>query len=875
MIQNTSTAGAMQYYNVADYLTEGQELIGRWHGHAASLLGLSGNVRRQEWDDLCQNRDPRSGRTLTQRLKEPRRVGYDFNFRAPKGLSLLYGLTGDQRLLDAFREAVDATMNDMEREMQTRVRKAGKDEDRTTGNMVWGEFVHFTSRPVDGLPDPHLHAHCFVFNTTWDSNEERWKAGQFAGLKRDAPYFEAKFHSRLAEKLGDLGIGVKRNKSSWEMDGLSSDLLRKFSRRTELIDKAAAAKGITDPEAKMNLSTRTREKKRKELSLPELRNAWAERMTADESASVRSITDRMGKGAVDRDGKAADRGAALAISHVFERKAVVPERMLLCEALKRSIGQASAEATERAVAGYDLLRADSNGRRFVTTRSVLSEEQHMIDFARKGRGTCRAFFTGQHVFADKRLNDQQRRAVTHVLTSRDRVIVIRGAAGVGKTTMMTEAVSAIEASGTKVFTFAPSADASRGVLRDEGFASADTVARLLKDERLQKSVEGNLLWIDEAGLLGTKTMKEVFDLAEKFDCRVVLSGDRSQHGSVERGAALRLLETEAGIVSAQIRQIQRQDGDYRAAVEKLSEGRIEDGFKKLDELGWIREVPGEERDRAIAAEYVAALKEGKTAMVVSPTHAEGDRITIGIRNALRLDKRLGKKEHDVLSLTSLSLTEADRADAASYAPGDVLVFHQNGKGYSKGERVTVGEAPLPLDQAKRFTAYHSAQLSLAKGDLVRITANGTTADGKHRLNNGSIHEIKRFSRSGDIILENGWKVARDYGHLALGYVVTSHASQGKTVDKVIIGQSAESFPASGKEQFYVSVSRGRKQAVIFTDHKVDLLKAVSKSDERLTATDLLAKDMTRQRVLQSQQRDRQFSLQSQRSRERDTLVIER
>src|SRR5262249_52537749 len=142
---------------------------------------------------LCDNRDPQTGKTLTPRQKSNRRVGYDFNFHAPKSVSLLFGLTRDERIVEAVRHSVDATMRDREAEMQTRVRKGGQDEDRTTGNMAWGEFVHFTARPVEGVPDPHLHAHCFVFNTTWDQSESRWKAGQFAGIKRDAPYFEALF----------------------------------------------------------------------------------------------------------------------------------------------------------------------------------------------------------------------------------------------------------------------------------------------------------------------------------------------------------------------------------------------------------------------------------------------------------------------------------------------------------------------------------------------------------------------------------------------------------------------------------------------------------------------------------------------------------
>ena len=184
IIQNSSVAGAQRYYSTADYYTEGQELAGVWRGTGARLLGLSGEVQRDDWDAMCDNKHPLTGEQLTARQRDVRRVGYDFNFHVPKSVSILYSLTQDERILDAFRESVGQTMTDMESEMQTRVRKAGKNEDRVTGNMVWGEFVHFTSRPVDGVPDPHLHAHCFVFNSTWDDKERAWKAGQFRVPRR-------------------------------------------------------------------------------------------------------------------------------------------------------------------------------------------------------------------------------------------------------------------------------------------------------------------------------------------------------------------------------------------------------------------------------------------------------------------------------------------------------------------------------------------------------------------------------------------------------------------------------------------------------------------------------------------------------------------
>jgi conjugative relaxase-like TrwC/TraI family protein len=847
IVQNSAADRAKSYYSSADYYSEGQELVGRWRGKGAARLGLRGEVDRQSWDALCDNLDPTIGETLTPRQKRDRRVGYDFNFHAPKSVSLLYGLTRDERILDAFRDSVGATMQDMEAEMKTRVRAGGRDEDRTTGNMVWGEFVHFTARPVDGLPDPHLHAHCFVFNTTWDGEESRWKAGQFAGLKRDAPYFEAVFHSRLARRLEELGLAVERTKRGWELAGVPASAVKKFSRRTALIEEAAREQGVTDADAKGELGAKTRERKRKDLSLGELQAEWTSRLTAEESGAMETVSRRLGGPAIAEEEHAAAVTVARAVDHCLERSSVVPERKVLAVALKNSTGTASPEAVHAEFERQGLVSAERNGRRLVTTRAVLAEERRMIDFARSGRGTCRPLARGPHCFKREWLNEGQRRAVQHVLQSRDRVILVRGAAGVGKTSMMQEAVEAIEASGRRVFTFAPSADASRGVLRSEGFANADTVARLLKDERMQSELRGQVIWIDEAGLLGTRTTAQVFDLASRLGARAILSGDRRQHGSVERGAALRQLEEEAGLAPAEIKDIQRQKGDYRQAVQALGEGRTEDGFDQLDRLGWIREVDEPDRYKALARDYVATVEEGKSALVVSPTHLEAEWITVEIRSRLKSLGRLGAEERQFRTLANANLTEAEKADAVNYEPGDVLVFHQNARGFAKGQRTTVGEGPLPLDRAERYQVFHAGGLALAPGDVVRITGNGTTADGRHRLNNGALYRIDGFTPEGNIVLNNGWTVDKDFGHLAYGYVLTSHASQGKTVDRVFIGQSSDSLPAASREQFYVSVSRGREGVTVYTDDKEALLAAVSRSDERLTATEFLGGREMRER----------------------------
>src|SRR6202049_5397402 len=125
--QQNSGAAAKKYYATADYYSEGQELVGSWGGQGASRLGLEGTVDKLSFERLCDNLDPRTGKPLTVLTRSERRVGYDFTFSVPKSVSLLYALSGDQGIMDAFRAAVDETMTEIESEMKTRVRKKGQD----------------------------------------------------------------------------------------------------------------------------------------------------------------------------------------------------------------------------------------------------------------------------------------------------------------------------------------------------------------------------------------------------------------------------------------------------------------------------------------------------------------------------------------------------------------------------------------------------------------------------------------------------------------------------------------------------------------------------------------------------------------------------
>lgn len=214
------------------------------------------------------------------------------------------------------------------------------------------------------------------------------------------------------------------------------------------------------------------------------------------------------------------------------------------------------------------------------------------------------------------LSEEQRKAALHILNSRDAVTGVVGKAGTGKTRMMRSTMDNIEdASGKNVSVFAPSSQASRGVLKKEGFANAETLETLLRSEKLQEQAKGQVLWVDEAGLVSSRDMRRLMEVAKKNGNRVILSGDYTQRSSVEAGDAFRLLESEAGVKLARLTETRRQtEPGYKKAVVQISQGTdkaAQKGFDALDRMGSIIEASGEERHQMLVSGYLRAADEGQ------------------------------------------------------------------------------------------------------------------------------------------------------------------------------------------------------------------------------------------------------------------------
>ncbi len=876
---STSSDGAKRYFGEGlsrdAYYMEGQETAGLWGGKGAERLGLSGQVDAQSYFALCDNLHPSTGEQLTPRLRANRRVGYDWTFSAPKAVSVLYEISRDERILEAFQNSYRETLRDAEAEMKTRVRSGGKNEDRLTGNIVFSEFNHFTARPVNGLPSPHLHAHCFVFNATWDDVEKRWKAAQ-GDLKRDADYWEAAFHSRFAKRLNDLGITTMKKGTSFTLADLPQSITDKFSERRNEIERKAAEKGITDAIGKHEIGYYGREHKTLDQGKEQLRKEWAARLSPDEHQALDNVI-------------AGERSQARAIApseavehsfdHTFERISATSERRLQAEALRYGVGFVLPEQVSGLTKRPDVVAVDVDGQCMVTTKKVLSREVSMLTFARDGHDRFEPFCKAVGSLAG--LTAEQNAAARHLLLSRDRISGVRGAAGTGKTRMMKSTIAAIENSASdpggfysKVFVFAPSAQASRGVLRGEGFSNADTLERLFVDEKLQRQVRGQVLWIDEAGMVSNRSMTRLFEIARNQECRIILSGDYRQHASVEAGDSFRLLESEAGVRLAELKTIRRQKTpQYRKAVEEISRGTAagaKKGFDRLDRMGAVIEATGDDRHKMLVADYLDATRDGKSALIIAPTRAEGEHLTDELRYALKERGGLGE-EREFIVRRPTNWTDAQKRDSRNYEPGMVVEFHQatagerhrgNGRrettgGFERGAKavvITGGETVwlqredgtrgvLPAGHAERFQVYVPAKLAIAEGDRISIRKNGRSVAAGHvsaaRLNNGEIFTVEGFTKGGDIRLSDGKVLDKRYGHLDFGYVDTSYASQGKTVDRVFIATGNESLAAAGKQQWYVSVSRGREACKVYVDSKEDVRDAIAKKGERMSAVELM------------------------------------
>jgi len=841
-----------------DYYAAGEIRPGQWIGVGAERLGLKETVTRDQFHALCENQNPNDGERLTQRSQKEgqRRVFYDFTCSAPKSVSVLAVTLDDQRLIEAHEAAARLAFRELETFAAARVRKQGARKDRPTGNLVAAAFVHDSSRALD----PQLHTHFTVFNATFDKEERCWKALEARGMYDAIRYGTAVYRNELAKRVQQIGYRITPAKHGFDIEGVSDVVVKRFSKRAQQRDAV-----VQEMEAKLGrkLSNdeishavhQSRAKKLKGISTAEVRARQLSELSADERQSLQTLRATARPSRLPHIALVENQVLNHAVAHVFERKSVVPEHELLSVALSHRLGSVDLDDLKGAVKHLpDLVKTE----RGFSTQKILATELDLIQTVNAGCDAVAPLHPGYKP-ADW-LGEDQRRAIYHVLRTSDRITGLRGLAGSGKTTALRELVAACEEAKIEPLFCAPTA-AATDVLRKEGF-EAKTLQSLL----LSKPVltERQLIVLDEAGAVGMDDMKRLFDCAR--DARIILSGDTGQHASVARGDALRILERHSNFKSGQLTAIRRQrKAAYRKAVELAAQKRTVEAFAQLERMGAVAEILADghhDLHDSAAKSYLKALAENKSALLVAPTWNEIEAVTEKVRAALKTSGRLAGEEKEFQVFDSLSWTEAQKRDARQYRPGMAIHFHRRGHGFEKGETVQVvavendalkvqhadgSENLFPLGAGIACDVGEKRKLKIAAGDKLLLQAN-TVAVRKHFIN-GELVEVRAI-QGDSVLLADGRVIPADYRTFTHGYAVTSHAAQGKTVDEVLLVASARSLPAINQEQFYVSISRGRKRCQVYTDDSELLRLHVTRSSARLAAVEAMPQRDFLQTILQ-------------------------
>lgn len=838
--------GAVAYFRehmlVGDYLAEDGQREMAWVGQGAARLGLNGACRLEDFARVCAGRHPGTGERLTVRAKAARRACFFGQISAPKDVSVAWLVGGDERIAGWWADAVAETLAEMERCIATRVRREAGNTDRITGEMIAATVTHDTSRALD----PQLHTHVCVMNATFDAVESRWKGVQPAELYRQQAYFREVCYNHLARALIAGGYDLESDTNcGFRLRGMPEELRVRFSkRRREIL--ATAGEGPRDQDALQAIAGRTRTAKVKRTAA-ELRTAWREE-AGEHLDSLTSLVRGARLAKVTPPRSAAESAAlASACAHHFERHSVATERELLREALTAGRGRVTVRALRAEL--YATVKAGAlvRHRETVLSPATLADENECIRIAREGRDACGPLGAPPE---RQSLSDDQFAAAVQLCASRDRVLILQGDAGTGKTTALRGIAQAANRGGVSVFGCAPSSGATE-ILRRELTPWAATLQQLLVNESLQRDVRGALVIVDEAGLVSIRQMRELCRLTEQQNCRLLLVGDTKQHASVEAGDALRALGRYAGLGVARLTRIRRQrDPRYRAAVAALARGDTATAFKRLDELGAVRAVPPSELHAAAARAFMESISAGRSCLAIAPVWSEIHAFTAELRPLLRAAGRLAAEERTVEVVESRHLTREQMRRLDSYQAGDVLSLHRSVAGFVPGSLAVVHETGprgllvTSLGQHGRWVQpelLHSLDvgrvrtIAVAVGERLFLRANNVPAG----LRNGELVEVKTLHPDGTVGLVDGRALPATFRHFAHGYATTSHASQGKTVDDGILLLGPDGLKAANLQQAYVSNSRFRESQLIFTTDKAAAWAAMSRSNDRPLALEVL------------------------------------
>jgi len=848
-----------------DYWEEGEKaVLGEWIGEGAKALGLSGQVTDEPFEALRCNRHPSSGECLTT-LEANRKVAFiDVQLSAPKDVSVLAMVGGDDRVRGAFTEAVKVTLAEMERFAAVRERRGEANMTeayRLTGNFAGGLFIHDASRDLD----PQLHAHAVLANVTWDSDRNAWYALQPAEMLRASPYLRQVLYRELAGRLRSLGYEpYEMNSKGFSIRGVEH-LRERFSKRTHHIQKLAAdfeeTKGRKPTKRETEVLVReSREDKLRNISTRDVRAGQRAQLNASEA---QSLDELVRQASARRPGEQWSHGQVqsvleAALRHVYERASVAREGVVLSAALELHPDFFRWRELREALEHHpDAIRKDGE----MTLRAIRREETATVQRVITGRN--QRFALGDAAHLPETLTPGQRNAARSILGSHDFASVLIGDAGTGKTTVLTAIENAHVASGGKRFVALAPTTRARDAMVESGFAGADTVQHFLVGEVLQAEAAGRVVLVDEAGLLSTQQLDQLTKIAHDVRARVLLVGDTKQHYSVERGDALRNVIEHSRSPVVRLTEVlrQRNDADRRFSG-LLASGDVAEAFAFADRRGLIREADDDDTLFARAAEhYVANRVEGVETLVVIPFWDEIERFNSHVRPALRQEGLLGEDEVTREAVKPLTWTAEQKVHWDQYKVGDRLLFARDTRFFKRGvaaEVIAIGtdglrvrgpqgrEAKITRKQRAAFDVGRVQTLAVAAGDRLLIRGRYDDAG----FTNGDFKEVASVDPSlNKILLTDGHELPPDFAAWTYGHALTSYRSQGSTAEESLLVLGEVAAQALARRQFYVGNTRFRGAHAIYLSNKEEILSRIAFPD---TGRELATEFMERQGLAENQ-----------------------
>ena len=747
-----------------DYYIGRGEAPGVWLGRGTAGLGLSGTVDADSYLAVMEGRSPAGACRLVDRQGKHRVCGWSLTFSTPKSLSLLWAF-GDQRVADAVcsahDRAVGETLNFLELEAARARRGHGGAILHDVDGLIGAAFRHRSSR----AGDPQLHTHVIVANLVRSTQDGRWSGLDSRGIYDLKTAAGAVYQSALRATLAPLGLRwAVRADGLGEVADIDRRLLRAFSVQRRKIEAEMKQTGHSSRAAAQIAAYRVRPPKDPALAAAEddgLRARWSTRLKeiglGRRVACVTDVTRCLGRETSGPTSQAETERVIRVLTGADPRpeKQRRPHRRLTEQAstltraqIIRAVATAMdlqpdrlRQVVERLLARPEvvpLLASPGMGarpeRRRYTTKDLLEVEHGLLECAisRQGEG-CGAVPTriaAAVELAHPELGDDQRLVLRRLLSNGNGIEIIVGPAGTGKTFLLAAARDAWRRAGYRVHGAALAALAASQLQAGSGIA-ATTIHQLLDDVSRTESkglTDKDVLVLDEAAMVGSRTLAVLACLAEQTGAKLVLTGDHRQLPEIDAGGGFRLLAEalEAGRLSENRRQVAAWE---RVALAELRAGSVPSALAAYAEHGRIWQAEHVEAAREAMLNRWWQLRDDGVnpdqLLLIAATREAVDQLGRFAQQRLKDAGRLGRHVADT--------------ERGPLQIGDRVLATRNDRrlGVRNGQRGTIVDGS-------------------SQADLVVVFDND---ERKTRLPN--------------------WYVV---SHVQQGYAVTAHRAQGTTID---------------------------------------------------------------------------------------------